>query len=697
MTVRNDYLQKIEQIKKFAEHYYHKNESLVSDQAYDLLVEETARAGEENGWTDHLPLVEKVASGTIDYEADIEHKTRMLSLNKVNSEEDLEKFIKKLDLQNDNEFFVIEPKLDGLAFRVFYNNGKRELVSSRGDSYYGKNLTLRANELKIEGLPKTISSTQKFEVRGELFITNENYAKVQQFRTARWAEYETEKKKAKAEKRRAAMTAPSKPFSLQRSAVSGSINAKPGTDTTEIILSFAAYDVLFDNESKQPDTYIEALDFATENGILTALSLMPEIDSNLSTLEQIEEFGKLRNTLSYPTDGSVVKANYTETRKLLGAGEKHPNWAVAYKYEEEVKPAVMAHIERSVGKSGAISYVGIFEKPVELSGSQVSRATLNNADMIKTLDIRIGDTVMVRKANGIIPEVLAVRIADREKNNVGEPYEAPTTCPQCSEHLDTQSSIIWRCHNPNCSKLETIIYAISKKNLDIQGLGRSTVETLVEQGKISDVADLFSMAQQDWENLIIRYNEEGKPVYYGKTKTATTMKSLDKALETPLEKIISSLNIRFVGSTFGRRFAKHYGNFNKFVNTNIAELTQIEGVKDKAQIIVEDLKKKKGLIEKYETVGFTNLNQYENKNDDKIVDQKLANENIVITGAVPGYTRDEIKTLISDMGGKPGSSVSSKTTLVVAPADERETSKAKKAQQLGITIITPEEFLQRIQ
>jgi len=695
MTVRDDYLQKIEQIKKFSEHYYHKNESLISDQTYDLLVEETARAGEENGWTEHLPLVKEVAAGTIDYEADIEHKTRMLSLNKVNSEEELEKFITKLNPDDDNNFFIIEPKLDGLAFRVFYNKGKRELVSSRGDSYYGKNLTLRANELNIEGLPKTISSTQKFEVRGELFITNENYAKVQQFRTARWAKYETEKKKAKAEKRRSSMTAPSKPFSLQRSAVSGSINAKPGTDTTEIILSFAAYDVLFDNESKQPDTYIEVLDFAKENGILTALSLMTEIDSNLNTLEQIEEFGKLRNFLPYPTDGSVVKANYTETRKLLGAGEKHPNWAVAYKYEEEVKPAVMARIERSVGKSGAISYVGIFEKPVELSGSQVSRATLNNADMIKTLDVRIGDTVMVRKANGIIPEVLAVRIADREKKNVGEPYEAPTTCPQCSEDLDTQSSIIWRCHNPNCSKLETIIYAISKKNLDIQGLGRSTVETLVEQEKISDVADLFSMTQQDWENLIIRYSEAGKPVYYGKTKTVTTLKSLAKALEAPLEKIISSLNIRFAGSTFGRRFAKHYKSFDKFVSTNISELTQIEGVKDKAQIIIEELSKKKDLVDKYRKVGFVNLEIEEtSQNDSQTI---FDNENIVITGAVPGYSRDEIKSLIVNFGGKSGGSVSSKTTLLVAPENERETTKAKKAKELGIKIITPEEFLDKIQ
>lgn len=696
MSVRNDYLDKIEQVKKFSEHYYHKNESLISDQAYDLIVEEIKRAGEENNWTEHLPLVEEVAAGTVDYEADIKHETRMLSLNKVNDKEELAKFIQKANPNSESDFFVIEPKLDGLAFRVFYKNGKREVVSTRGDSYYGKNVTLRANELNIKGLPKTISSKESFEVRGELFVTNENFKNVQEFRRKRQEDYEIEKKLAKVENRRAKMTKPSEPFSLQRSAVSGSINAKQGTDTTGIILTFGAYDVVFENSNEQPHTYIESLQFATNNGIQSASSLMPKLKSS-NELDKIKEFGELREKLSYPTDGAVIKVNSKKVRDSLGSGEKHPNWAAAYKYEEETKPAIIAKIERSVGKSGAISYVGIFKEAVELDGSQVGKATLNNADMIRTLDIRINDTVIVRKANGIIPEVLAVRIADREQNKVSEnPYQAPTTCPSCEENLDTKTSIIWRCHNPNCSKLETIVYASSKKNLDVKWLGRSTIETLVEQDKINDVTDLFTMTKEEWENLVIRQTEDGEPVFYGKLKAEKTIESLHKSLNAPLEKIISSLNIRYVGDTFGRRFAKHFQSFDKFVNTTEDELMTIEGVKTKAGIIIEGLNKNRSLIEKYKQVGFTNLEPHTEKIEEKIIDQVLENENIVITGTITGYTRDEIKTLISELGGKVGSKVSSKTTLVVAPENERSTTKAKDAHKLGITIITPEEFLEKI-
>lgn len=700
MSVRSDYLDKIEQLKKFAEHYYHKNESLVTDQVYDMIVEEVEKAGLDNDWTEHKEITEKVAGGTSDNESDIEHKTRMLSLKKVNDENELISFIKKVETTGTDEntdYFVIEPKLDGLALRVIYKNGKREIVSTRGDSRFGKNVTKRANEIVIEGLPQKINDTRDFEVRGELFITNENYEKIQNIRLAKVEQYEKEKELAKKENRRATLTSPPKPFTLQRSSVSGTINAKQGTESFGIILNFAAYDVIFVNEKDQPHTYTEALAQAEENGFITATSILPKLTSK-NIIEKIKEFGELRDSLPYPTDGAVVKVNSQKQRNTLGAAERHPNWAVAYKYEEEVKTAQIAEIVRSVGKSGAISYVGVFKEPILLSGSQVGRATLNNAEMIRTLDIRINDTVMVRKANGIIPEILAVRIADRENNNVSEnPYEAPTTCPQCKEQLDTESSIIWRCHNPQCSKLESIIYAISKKNFDVQGLGKSTIEILVEKEIINDVTDLFKLSEKEWENLVIRTTETGNPVYYGKPKTKTTLESLNKSLNVPLEKIISSLNLRFVGETFGRRFAHHYKTFENFINTTEDELMTIEGVKDKARIIIEEIQKNSTLIEKYKKVGFTNLNQYENKNDDKIVDQKLANENIVITGAVPGYTRDEVKELIFNLGGKPGSSVSSKTTLVVAPADERETSKAKKAQQLGITIITPEEFLQRIQ
>lgn len=697
MSVRRDYLDNITKLEKFAETYYHNNESLISDQSYDLLVEETARAGEDNGWTEHLPLVEKVAAGTVDNDTDIEHTTRMLSLSKANTEEEISKFINKTNPNNTPDFFVLEPKLDGLAVRVLYKNGKREVVATRGDSHAGKNLALRANEITIEGLPPLVPAQEDFEVRGEIFITNTHYEEVQKTRNDLWAKYEAEKSKAKAEKRRATMTAPSKPFTLQRAAASGSINAKPGTETTGIILSFAAYDVIFGNEADQPETYTLALDFATKNGITTASSIMADTADQPTILDKVRKFGEIRGSLDYPTDGAVLKVNSKQVRESLGEGEKHPYWAIAYKYEEEVKEAVLSRIERAVGKSGAISYVGIFENPIDL-GSQVSRATLNNSEVIKNLDVRVGDTILVRKANGIIPEILAVRIADREKNSVGEPYEAPTTCPSCGENLDTESSIIWRCHNPECSRLEEIVYAVSKKNLDVQSLGRSTIEVLVENEIINDVADLFMMTREQWENLIIRYtgDDNSTPVLYGKAKTDTVMDSLNKALNAPLNKIISSLNLRYVGNTFGKRFAQHFNSFDKFVTADVDQMTDIQGVKDKAKVIVDEIQKRQTLISKYKNVGFKNIEPKTEEDPTQDLPQVLKDERIVITGPVPDYARDEIKDIIEQAGGVSSSSVSAKTTLVVAPIDKRQTEKAARADKMKITIITPEELLERL-
>lgn len=710
MTQRTDYLDNVAKLKTLAEKYYHSQdtENLPPDESYDLFLEEVSLVGEGNGWTEHLDLIKKVAGGTNSDKATITYKKRMLSLNKVKEPEELEKFIKRANPQNESDFFVLEPKLDGLALTATYENGQRKIVSSRGDSYTGEDYTERANELTIKGLPKTISNLSNIEVRGELFITNEDFNTIQKKRIEAVEAYDRQKEAEEAEKAQAKLenrkprkiegrkTVPPKPFTINRSAVSGLINAKPGTDSEGVVLTFAAYDFLFEDESLQPDTYTEALEIAVANNINTASGILPTLEGD-TVQDMVKAFGEAREELNYPTDGSVIKVNSKAARNALGEGEKHPYWAVAYKYKEPIKKAVLSHIVRAVGKSGAISYVGIFEKPIDL-GTQVGRVTLNNAEIIKTLDVREGDTVFVRKAHGIIPELVAVSLTDRSPTNPPKPYYAPRTCPSCGGDLDTESSVVWRCHNPECSKTEAIIYAASKKNFDITGLGSSTIETLVLNGVISDAADLFTLSLDQWVNLPIGFTSTGEEILYGAKKAAIVMKSLEKAKTVPLNKIISSLNIRFVGNTLGRRIADHFQSFDKFTQAGVNELTEVEGIKGKAETIVEGIQARQDLIYKYKKIGFDNLEPasdvVSNSNN---VPTPLTGHKIVITGAVPGFSRDEMKDIITNAGGQASSSVSNRTTLLVAPIDQRNTTKADKAERLGVLMITPEEFLDMLE
>lgn len=644
-------------------------ESSLTDEQYDLLVAQLQQLGETNGWSEHVDLVEKVSGGAGDGSGttDVKHRTRMLSLAKAQNEEELEKFLSRVRALKTP--LLLEPKLDGLAINASYLNGQLVQVSTRGDSRNGQDVTARAREATITGLPKTIPFKGDLEVRGELFLTRSAFESAQKFRA----------KHGRAE------------YKNPRNAVSGAILSKDITRLEGLKMSYAVYDYIIYSPANTEDEYHKLMKEAEANGFCPASSLLPSLQGD-TVMEKVKSFGELRNQIGIPTDGIVLKVNSFAVREQLGSGERHPHWAIAYKFEAEIKPTTLLSITRDVGRTGAISYTANLN-PVELSESTVSNATLNNARFIELMDLRIGDVVMVRKANEIIPEIVGVDFSARAGKTLPR-YNAPTTCPNCEETLDTTSSVVWRCMNPGCAQAPTIIYAVNRDNLDIDGLSTQLVELLLEAGYINDVTDLYTLTVDRLANLPTgRVNKDGQMIVVGTTVAEKLVQQIQKSKNQPLNRILSSLGVRFMGRTFGRRFASHFKSFDAAVNATVQQMQQVEGVKEKAVVIRAELDKRQELLNKYRKVGFTQMNMTTQNTKDSAGSLKLAGQNVVITGTVPGYSRNEAKELIETHGGVAGSSVSSKTTLLVAPAEERDTSKAKKATELGVRIITPEQFL----
>jgi DNA ligase (NAD+) len=670
-TSRETYLRLISEANTAAKAYYvDGTDSPLTDDQYDILVQEITSLGEANNWTEHEKLVEDVAAGVAVGTGDVTHRTRMLSLSKAQTEEELKKFIDKLDLHSAK--LLLEPKLDGLAIVANYKNGALVQVATRGDSRLGQNVTVRAKQATILGLPHTIPLDGDIEFRGELFITRQNFEVAQTFRAKHGRSL----------------------YKNPRNAVSGAIQSKDLTRLEGLKLTFGVYDVIHYTADSltSEDSYTKQLEAAHLAGFITAASLIPDLAGD-TLYEKVVAFGNVRTTIDIPTDGVVVKADSVSLRERLGHSERHPYWAIAYKYEAEVKKTTLLGITRNVGRTGAISYVANLT-PVELAETEVAKATLNNARFIQDMDLHIGDTVLVRKANEIIPEIVGVDFVAREGKNLTK-YIAPTTCPNCGSALDTTSSIVWRCLNPECAQANRIIHAVSRDHLDIEGLSTSIVERLVEEEFIQDVTDLYTLTSQKLATLPMgRLKKDGTPVLLGKTTADTLVANIANSKKQPLNRILSSLGVRFMGRTFGRRFALHFTTFDKAVNATVAQMQEVDGVKDKAVEIREGLDAKQALLTKYRAVGFEALtNPVAAAVKAPAAGGKLDGQNVVITGGVPGFSRTEAKELIEDNGGVAGSSVSTKTTLLVAPADERETSKAKKATDLGVRIVTPEEFL----
>lgn len=686
MTLRDDYLETVRRATDAARAYYDgTTDSQLNDAEYDILVNIARTVGEANKWTEHIPLIEKVSAGESGA-GTVHYAEPMQSLQKVDEEKDLESFVKRTP-----GHLLVEPKMDGFAMSFLYENGHIVRMSTRGSGEVGEDRTEALGRLNIN-IPRTVSSPTNFEVRGEIVLSHDDFEKANAARRELMAKRaDIQRRRARGEKLRFPdeLSKDIHEFSLPRSAAAGTVNAafsmsQRGIDADMgyVPLTFVAYDSNLGN-----DTYSEDMAELESMGFTTARSLF---SGDGSTMDQIREFGNLIPGFGYPVDGAVIKVDEKAVRERLGRGTHHPHWACAWKYEPERKNAHIVDIVRSVGRTGAISYVALFETPVLIDGSNVERATLNNARHIAALDVRKSDHVIFQKANGIIPEILAVDISKRLPDSV--PYDAPHTCPSCGSTLD-MSSIVWRCTNPACptKNVEGLIHAVGRTYLDIDGMGPAVVEALVDSGKVRTIADFYALSEND----IL-----GSGVAAPKKLHAAIMESSRRVHG---DAVLAALGVRMFGRTLAKDAMLEFGSVKAFLahvdtKRTVSDIPRRSGgtFGDAVSLnVIAELSlgsPKRAVLDGLLKMG-VGAGTYET--GDSHSGTKLAGQVVVVTGSVPGLTRSGVKEAIEANGGKAGSSVNSKTTLLVSAMDATS-SKATRARELGVRIISPDEFLSMI-
>lgn len=650
-----------DRLREAAHAYYDTDELVMSDAEYDsgieqlriAVAEDSALAGE---FTD---LLDQVAAGQ-SAGGDVDHPSLMGSMDKVPSLDAVREFVAKVDGP-----VVVEPKLDGLAIRAVYDNGRLTLVATRGDGRTGEDITQRARTLKI--LPTNLRGTtlagESFEVRGEVFMLDGDFPAANKARQA----------------------AGGKEFVNTRNAAAGIL--RKGDAVYANLLKFAAYGAIGLGDGDHG----EIMRRVADAGILSSHSMSERakistdvLTSTEEVLENIATLGENRETLGFPIDGAVVKAVSSKDRERLGEGSRAPRWAVAFKYEAEQGVSKIVGITTDVGRTGRLA-LRIELEPVFVGGTTITYASGHNVSWMQEKDIRVGDTVVVRRANDVIPYVAEVLLEDRPDDAVA--WEPPENCPRCGEDFN-KSTLLWRCESFECSALNRITYACGRDCLDIEFLGVEIATALVEDGLVEDVADLFELTHEQLAKLKL-----GSGRIVGDKVATKIVDELERAKSADWNRVITALGIRATGRTMGRRLAAAFPTMDRLRATTVSDLANVDGIATKkAEVIREGLDdlENRGILARLEAAG---MNMGSEPDGTDTSSAALAGEKVVVTGKVPGLSRTEVQEKIEALGGHASGSVSSATTLLVAEAGSTS-SKVKKAQSLGIRVITSEEFLE---
>jgi len=579
------------------------------------------------------------------------HTVKMESLQDVFNFEELRNFAAKID--TNKTAFSVEPKIDGLSVSLEYRDGLFFRGSTRGDGETGEDVT--ANLLQIESIPKAIKFMGELEVRGEVYMPRDSFLKL-------------------VERQELMGEAPAK---NPRNAAAGSLRQKNPKITAERKLDIFVFNIQRITE-KTFDSHIETLDFLKSLGFNT-LPTYKKCHNIDDVISEITRIGDSRGNLSYDIDGAVVKSDNLAYRELLGSTSKFPKWAVAFKYPPEEKQTVLKEIEIGVGRTGALTPTAIFD-PIQLAGTTVSRATLHNQDFITSKGICIGDTITVRKAGDIIPEVLSV-VKHGENTEV---YKMPEFCPSCNSPVfREEDEAVLRCTNADCPAqlLRHLIHFTSRDAMDIEGLGPAVLEQLLDNGLISNIVDLYSL---DYEKVAL-LERTGE-------KTVQNLKNaIENSKQNDLSKLIFALGIRHIGAKAGKLLAEHFGTIDAILNAESEDFEAIEGF---GSILAESafdffsLEDTKLMLSRLEELG-VNM-----KSLKEVKDNRFNGLTFVLTGTLPTYSRNEASAIIESFGGKTSSSVSKKTNYVLA--GEEAGSKLDKANKLGVKVISEEEFNQMI-
>lgn len=631
--------------------YYNMDEPEISDFEYDKMLRELENL-EEQFPTLKSPLspTNRVGGNAGEKFSPVTHTVVMESLHDSFSHDELRDFDRKVREVSSNVQYVVEPKFDGLSVSCEYENGVFVRGSTRGDGTTGEDVT--DNLMTIKSLPKRIANAPEYlEVRGEVYMSFESFNEL----TKRQEENEE------------------KTFKNPRNAAAGSLRQKNAKITAQRKLDIYVFNIQ-QVRGAELTTHSQSLNYLTELGFPTAFyNVYDDIEDVISEIERI---GDMRGSFDYAIDGAVVKVNSFETRSLLGSTAKYPKWAEAYKYPPEEKPTKLLNIEINVGRTGVLTPVGNFE-PVLLAGTTVSRATLHNKDFIEEKGICVGDTVIIRKAGEIIPEVLSVK--EHSENAV--PFEFPTLCPSCGSPVSQdEGEAAIRCTNTDCPAqlMRHLIHFVGRDAMDIDGLGPAVLEQLVNEGLVKSPADLYRLKIDDVSNLE-RMAE----------KSANNLISaVEKSKENELYRLVFALGIRNIGLKAAKLLCENFPTIDDIMNAKAVDFETIDGFGKVMALSIENyfaLDGTKELISDLKSLGLK-MKSTAPKSSGGIFSGKT----FVLTGTLPTMKRSEASKIIEENGGKTSSSVSKKTSYVLA--GEEAGSKLTKAQSLGITIITEDEF-----
>lgn len=643
-----------ELLDKYSYQYYVLDNPEISDYDFDMLMQELKSLE-----ADYPELVlptsptQRVGGAPLSKFEKVQHTVQMASLQDVFSFEQVEAFIEKCRTELSAPEFTVEPKIDGLSVSLEYTNGVFTRGSTRGDGFVGEDVT--ANLKTIRSIPLKINKAPEFlEVRGEVFMPRNSF-----FELVEQQELLDEQ-----------------PFKNPRNAAAGSLRQKDSKVTAGRKLDIFVFNIQQVNGAEFT-SHSRSIDYVHELGFKTISYKLCREYSEIKA--EIERIGESRAELPYDIDGVVVKVNDLAQREALGATAKTPRWAVAYKFPPEEKETTLLDIEVNVGRTGAITPVAVFE-PILLAGTSVSRAVLHNQDFIDEKDIRIGDRIVVRKAGEIIPEVL--RSVNHSKDSV--PFRLPNECPVCgTPSVRENGESVLRCPNVQCPAqlLKNMIHFASKSAMNIDGLGPANMKLLVESGLVKSPADLYLLRKEQLLSL----------ERFGDKSAENLITSIAASKKAGLDRLIHALGIRNIGQRAAVLLCERFPDMDKLLAAKKEDVSGIEGFGDiMAESVVQALGEahRVELIRKLREAGVEMTYSKASSGDDR-----FAGMTFVLTGTLPTMRRDEAKKLIESFGGKVSGSVSKKTTFVVAGEDAG--SKLTKAQELGLTILSEDELVER--
>lgn len=650
------------QVEYHAKRYYDDDKPEITDFEYDMMMLELRTL--ESQFPELITkdsLTQKVGGTVKEGFQKVEHEVPLQSLQDVFDFDEIEAFDERVKKQAEengikNPQYVVETKIDGLSAALEYVDGKFVRGATRGNGLVGEDVT--ENLKTIKTIPQELSEKINIIVRGEVFISKKDFEEMNQEREEN--EEET--------------------FANARNAAAGSLRQLDSNITKNRPLDIYIFNVQ-KIEGKEFNSHYEELEYLKKLGFNVNPVLIPCKDTE-EVIKAIQKIGEDRENLTFGIDGAVVKVDDLNLRKIMGTTSKVPKWAIAYKYPPERKETILKDITFQVGRTGVITPMAILE-PVKVAGSTISKTTLHNEDFVKEKGLKIGDRVIIQKAGDVIPEIVEAVVAKRTGEE--KDFEMPKVCPVCgAEAVREEGEAAVRCTGIECpAKLyRNLVHFVSREAMNIDGLGENIIGVLLEKKMISNIADIYDLKFEDIASL--KKN--------GKKFAQNLIDSINASKENDLYRLITAFGIRHVGVKAAKILAKTYNNIDNLAEADVENLSQVEDI---GPIVANSIREffeqeqTKDLISRLKQAG---VNTQRLKEEDE--DERFAGKTFVLTGSLENFSREEASNIIEKFGGKTSSSVSKKTSYVLAGEDAG--SKLTKAQSLGVTIITEQEFADMI-